>query len=194
MTSVRGAVVNPFLRRASRPFAPARRMIVDAVSERARARAIARAALAMTAALSLGLGGCATPASSSGAGVSASPLPPPAVTLHPDPAFAALPRYEGTIGHRAIVLHLGKKTDPEDAGGLHGEYQFEDTGQVLLVAGDESDGVLELDESDDGTRISGQWVGKLAADGTFKGVWSNVDESATESIDLHRASGATPAR
>ncbi|CAM2145375.1 conserved protein of unknown function [Pararobbsia alpina] len=143
--------------------------------------------------LTADLSGCAAPSSthaSTGASGSSTRLPPPSVTLHPNPAFAALPTYEGTLGKRAIVLHLGEKTDPEDSGGLHGEYQFRDTGQVVLVAGDAGDGVVELDESDDGTRISGQWVGKLAADGTFKGVWSNVDESDTESIELHRvASG-----
>ncbi len=110
----------------------------------------------------------------------------PAVALRPNPTFASLPRYEGTLGKRQIVLRLGDKTEPGDEGGLHGEYQFADSGQVLLVAGDADGGVVELDESDDGTRISGQWVGKLAADGTFKGVWSNVDESQTESIELHR--------
>jgi hypothetical protein len=132
------------------------------------------------------LGGCVTGAST-GSLASGSK---PAVTLHPDPAFASLPRYEGTLGKRAIVLRLGAKTGPDDGGGLHGEYQFTDTKDVRLVAGDSGDGgVIELDESDDGTRISGQWVGKLAPNGDFKGVWSNVDESVTESIDLHRVNG-----
>jgi hypothetical protein len=134
------------------------------------------------------LGACATGASS-GSPVAASK---PAVTLHPDPAFASLPRYEGTLGKRAIVLRLGAKTGADDGGGLHGEYQFTDTKDVRLVAGDSGDdGVIELDESDDGTRISGQWVGKLTPNGDFKGVWSNVDESVTESIELHRVSGAS---
>lgn len=158
-----------------------------------------RAAMAMSALLWLGVSGCAMQGAASSAGASksstaSSPLPPPAVTLHPNPAFAGLPTYEGTIGKRAIVLHLGEKTAPEDAGGLHGEYRFQDTGQVVLVAGDAGDGVVELDESDDGTRISGQWVGKLGADGQFKGVWSNVDESATESIELHRVTGKPSAK
>lgn len=136
------------------------------------------------------LGACATGSSpgSSGAGSK------PAVTLHPDPALASLPRYEGTLGKRAIVLRLGPKTGPDEGGGLHGEYEFTDTKEVRLVAGDSGDGgVVELDESDDGTRISGQWVGKLDAKGAFKGVWSNVDESVTESIDLHRVSGTPSA-
>ena len=156
----------------------------------------ARTGLIASMVLWLAVSGCAMQGASSSGGASTSStstsstaaraLPPPAVTLHPNPAFAGLPTYEGTLGKRAIVLHLGEKTDPQDAGGLHGEYRFQDTGQVILVAGDAGDGVVELDESDDGTRISGQWVGKLDASGTFKGVWSNVDESATESIELHR--------
>ena len=134
------------------------------------------------------LAGCATQSPGSGSAMSK-----PAVPLHPNPVYANLPRYEGTLGKRMIVLHFGAKTDPEDAGGLHGEYQFVDTGEIRLVAGDSGEGgVIELDESDDGIRISGQWVGKLGADGVFKGVWSNVDESVTESIDLHRISGGAP--
>jgi hypothetical protein len=142
-------------------------------------------AVALSAALAT-LSACVTGASTGGLAAGSKP----AVTLHPDPAFASLPRYEGTLGKRAIVLRLGAKTGPDDGGGLHGEYQFSDTQDVRLVAGDSGDGgVIELDESDDGTRISGQWVGKLAPNGDFKGVWSNVDESVTESIDLHRVSG-----
>ena len=136
------------------------------------------------------LGGCVNGPQAAHPAVSSKP----AVTLHPDPAFASLPRYEGTLGKRAIVLRLGAKTGPDEAGGLHGEYQFVDTKEVRLVAGDSGDdGVIELDESDDGTRISGQWVGKLAPNGDFKGVWSNVDESVTESIELHRVTTAPAA-
>lgn len=152
-----------------------------------------RATIVSVAVMSLDLAGCAVPSSTtdaSNASGSSSGRLPPAVALHPNPAYASLPRYEGTLGKRAIVLHLGEKTDPDDAGGLHGEYQFQDTGQVILVAGDGGNGVVELDESDDGTRISGQWVGKLNVDGAFKGVWSNVDESVTESIELHRVSAS----
>ncbi len=69
-------------------------------------------------------------------------LAKPAVVLHPNPAFASLPRYEGVLGKRQIVLRLGEKTDPGDAGGLHGEYQFADSGQVMLVAGDADGGVV----------------------------------------------------
>ncbi|MCA3846425.1 MAG: hypothetical protein IOB09_18735, partial [Burkholderia sp.] len=53
--------------------------------------------------------------------------------LKPNPEFARLPRYEGTLGDRPIVVHLGPKTDEE---GVHGEYQFADTGEVVLLAGD----------------------------------------------------------
>jgi hypothetical protein len=146
---------------------------------------MAAGTVALSAALVV-LSGCVTGAPAGNPAAASKP----AVTLHPDPAFANLPRYEGTLGKRAIVLRLGAKTGPDDGGGLHGEYQFSDTHDVRLVAGDSGDGgVIELDESDDGTRISGQWVGKLAPNGDFKGVWSNVDESVTESIDLHRVSG-----
>ncbi|RKP54812.1 hypothetical protein [Pararobbsia silviterrae] len=162
------------------PASPTRRVAWTSRRVFAGASLIALGVLALGA----GLGGCA--ASASSANAPGAPLPPPSVTLHSNPAFASLPRYEGTLGKRAIVLHLGQKTDPDDAGGLHGEYMFRDTGQVVLVAGDAGEGVVELDESDDGTRISGQWVGKLTPDGRFNGVWSNVDESVTETIDLHR--------
>lgn len=50
----------------------------------------------------------------------------PARPLRPNPEFARLPRYEGTLGGRPIVVHLGPKTDEE---GVHGEYQFVDTGK-----------------------------------------------------------------
>ncbi|WP_245982608.1 hypothetical protein [Trinickia fusca] len=107
---------------------------------------------------------------------------PAHAVLAPSPEFAQFPRYEGTLGTRSIVLRLGRKTD--DPSGVHGEFQFADTGQVVLVAGDLVDGTLEIEESDDGTEISGNWVGKVAADGSLSGDRMNVDDSDPQPFSL----------
>jgi hypothetical protein len=103
--------------------------------------------------------------------------------LKPSAEFAKYPRYTGTLGTRQIVLRLGPKTD--DPSGVHGEYQFTDTGQVILVAGDRDGDTLEGEESNDGTHITGNWVGKFAADGTLTGDRTNVDDSNPQPFDLH---------
>ncbi|MGF6601260.1 hypothetical protein P3T23_006001 [Paraburkholderia sp. GAS448] len=103
--------------------------------------------------------------------------------LKPSAEFAKFPRYTGTLGTRQIVLRLGPKTD--DPSGVHGEYQFTDTGQVILVAGDRDGDTLEGEESNDGTHITGNWVGKFAADGTLTGDRTNVDDSDPQPFDLH---------
>ncbi|WP_310633136.1 hypothetical protein [Paraburkholderia sp.] len=105
-------------------------------------------------------------------------------TLKPNPEFAHYPQYTGTLGKRAIVMRLGKKTDPDDPGGLHGEYQFTDTGEVILIAGDRTGQTLEAEESDDGTRIVGNWVGTFAADGSFSGDRMEVDDSNPQPFEL----------
>ncbi|CAD6549138.1 hypothetical protein ACFQ3P_23520 [Paraburkholderia sabiae] len=104
---------------------------------------------------------------------------PPAIQLplKPSPEFAKFPQYAGTLGKRQIVLRLGAKTDREDAGGVHGEYQYADTGEVILIAGDRDGDTLEVEESNDGTHITGNWVGKFAADGSLEGERMNVDDS-----------------
>ncbi|MBN3758023.1 hypothetical protein G3N95_34265 [Paraburkholderia sp. Tr-20389] len=104
---------------------------------------------------------------------------PPAMQLplKPSPEFAKFPQYAGTLGKRQIVLRLGAKTDRDDAGGVHGEYQYADTGEVILIAGDRDGDTLEVEESNDGTHITGNWVGKFAADGSLEGERMNVDDS-----------------
>jgi hypothetical protein len=97
--------------------------------------------------------------------------------LKPSPEFAKFPQYAGTLGKRQIVLRLGAKTDRDDAGGVHGEYQYADTGEVILIAGDRDGDTLEVEESNDGTHITGNWVGKFAADGSLEGERMNVDDS-----------------
>jgi hypothetical protein len=113
--------------------------------------------------------------------------------LKPSAEFAKFPRYSGTLGTRQIVLRLGTKTD--DPSGVHGEYQFTDTGEVILIAGDRDGDTLEVEESNDGTHITGNWVGKFAADGTLAGDRMNVDDSDPQPFDLHplAAGQAVPA-
>jgi hypothetical protein len=109
---------------------------------------------------------------------------PPAIQLplKPSAEFAKFPQYAGTLGKRQIVLRLGAKTD--DPSGVHGEYQFTDTGEVILIAGDRDGDTLEVEESNDGTHITGNWVGKFAADGALEGERMNVDDSDPLPFDL----------
>ncbi|CAB3745685.1 hypothetical protein GQ57_35440 [Burkholderia sp. MSh2] len=112
--------------------------------------------------------------------------PAPARPLRPNPEFARLPRYEGTLGGRPIVVHLGPKTDEE---GVHGEYQFADTGEVVLLAGDRDGDTLEIEESNDGTNITGIWVGRFDATGDLKADRMNSDESDPQPVVLRLAPG-----
>jgi hypothetical protein len=117
---------------------------------------------------------------------------PPAIQLplKPSAEFAKFPRYAGTLGARQIVLRLGAKSD--DPSGVHGEYQFTDTGEVILIAGDRADDTLEVEESNDGTHITGNWVGKVAADGTLSGERMNVDDSDPQPFDLRPLAAGAP--
>lgn len=116
--------------------------------------------------------------------------PPIQLPLRPSPEFAKFPRYAGMLGSRQIVLKLGPKSD--DPSGVHGEYQFTDTGAVILIAGDRDGDTLEVEESNDGTHISGNWVGKFAADGSVAGDRMNVDDSGPQPFDLKPLAAGQP--
>jgi hypothetical protein len=116
--------------------------------------------------------------------------PPIQLPLKPSPEFAKFPRYAGMLGSRQIVLRLGAKTD--DPSGVHGEYQYTDTGEVILIAGDRGDDTLEVEESNDGTHITGNWVGKFAADGSVSGDRMNVDDSDPQPFDLKPLAAGQP--
>ncbi|KVD03792.1 hypothetical protein WI77_30665 [Burkholderia ubonensis] len=114
----------------------------------------------------------------------------PARPLKPNPEFARLPRYEGTLGGRPIVVHLGPKENEE---GVHGEYQFADTGEVILLAGDRDGDTLEIEESNDGTNITGVWIGRFDASGGLKADRMNADESDPQPVVLRPARGSRAA-
>ncbi|CAG9258979.1 hypothetical protein C7402_1258 [Paraburkholderia unamae] len=114
--------------------------------------------------------------------------------LKPNPEFAKLPQYTGTLGKRPIVMRLGAKTDDDDPTGVHGEYQFTDTGEVNLIAGDRDGATLEAEDSNDGTHISGNWVGTFAEDGALTGERMEPDDSNPVPFDLKPvAQGSTAA-
>lgn len=121
------------------------------------------------------------------ADAAAATVPRAPAPLKPNPEFADFPRYAGTLGSRRIILRLGNKTD--DPSGVHGEYQFADTGAVVLVAGDREGDVLEIEESNDGTTITGNWVGRFSADGRLAGDRMNVDDSDPQPFDLRPLTG-----
>ncbi|MEX3839979.1 hypothetical protein [Paraburkholderia sp. BR10882] len=121
--------------------------------------------------------------------------PPVKSTLKPNPEFAKLPQYVGTLGKRQIVMRLGAKAGDDDPTGVHGEYQFTDTGEVILIAGDRADATLEAEDSDDGTHITGNWVGTFAEDGSLSGDRMDPDDSHPVPFDLKplAAGAAAPA-
>ncbi|ABC38748.1 hypothetical protein [Burkholderia thailandensis] len=129
--------------------------------------------------------GAAEAASAAAAQADASP---PAVPLKPNPAYARLPRYEGTVGGRPVVVRLGPKTDEP---GVHGECQYLDTGAVVLLAGDRDGDTLEIEESDDGTNITGVWIGRFDASGTLSADRMNADQSDPLPVALRPAGSAS---
>jgi hypothetical protein len=117
---------------------------------------------------------------------------PPAISLplKPNPEFAQFPRYVGMLGKRQIVMRLGPQSD--DATGVHGEYQFTDTGEVILIAGDRAGSTLEAEESNDGTHITGNWVGTFADDGSLSGDRMEVDDSNPVAFALKPLAAGQP--
>ena len=117
---------------------------------------------------------------------------PPAKPLTPNPAYARFPTYIGTLGDKQIEMKLGAK--PDERTGVHGEYRFAGASTVILVAGDRDGDTLEIEESNDGTHITGNWVGKFAADGSVSGERMNSDDSNPLPFDLKPlGSGPAPA-
>ncbi|WP_248319928.1 MULTISPECIES: hypothetical protein [unclassified Caballeronia] len=164
------------------------------------------AALTMTAAVfvALALAGCNSlmpPDASASASASARSAPsgesygadkairtlalPPQKPLAPNPEYARFPRYVGTLGGKQIEMKLGAKTD--DASGVHGEYRFAGSPTVILVAGDRDGETLEIEESNDGTHITGNWVGKFEADGSVSGERMDPDDSNAQPFELRPA-------
>jgi hypothetical protein len=78
----------------------------------------------------------------------------------------------GTLGDAQIQMNLRPKADEAD--GWEGNYFFFGQSAKILLAGEYEDGEIAMEESENGTDVSGQWNGKFSGD-TLVGEWMSVN-------------------
>ena len=96
----------------------------------------------------------------------------PARVLQPQPDYAKYPVYTGVIGDMPIHMRLGRKTGEIDS--VHGEYIAGKAPGVRLVTGEYENGGFLMEESDDGTHVTGTWEGAIDGHGIVRGTWTDV--------------------
>ncbi|WP_353157157.1 hypothetical protein [Herminiimonas fonticola] len=88
----------------------------------------------------------------------------------------------GTVGDVQVQVNLRPKEEVDE--GHEGEYFVFGNSHKILLAGEiEKDGILFMEESVNGTDISGQWDGKLEGD-VLAGTWMSADGSITKPFSL----------
>ena len=112
----------------------------------------------------------AAKAASGGNGFSAQTEP--SHVLQPQPDYAKYPVYTGVIGDMPIRMRLGRK--PGEIDSVHGEYAAGKDPGVRLVTGEYENGGFLMEESDDGTHVTGTWEGAIDAHGIVRGTWTDV--------------------
>jgi hypothetical protein len=90
----------------------------------------------------------------------------------------------GTLGDEQIQVNLRTKAEFED--GIEGDYFVFGTSQKVLLAGEIEGDELFLEESANGTDVSGQWEGKLAGD-VIAGEWQSADGKVTKPFQIRFA-------
>lgn len=154
-------------------------------------------AVSLIAALTCSIGSVAA-ATKAPVATPAAPEAPVAAVVSPTaPAIPALflkpVLLRGTLGDVNVQVQIRPKAEIDE--GIEGEYFiFGNTTQVLLAGEIEGD-ILFMEESENGTNISGQWDGKLEGD-ILAGSWMSADGSFTKpfSLKVVPLKPATPAR
>ncbi len=96
----------------------------------------------------------------------------PPVPAHPAGKF--LPGvYRGQLGKSQIEMVLRLQTDAEDS--VEGSYFVFGEGQTVEVVGEFEDDRFSLEESRNGTDVSGTWEGRIEG-GRISGSWADGDE------------------
>lgn len=87
----------------------------------------------------------------------------------------------GRLGDAQVQFNLRPKTEFE--GGVEGDYFVFGSSAKVLLAGEYEGEEVFLEESENGTDVSGQWNGKLSASG-FSGEWQSADGTVTRPFAL----------
>jgi hypothetical protein len=87
----------------------------------------------------------------------------------------------GTLGEQKIQAHIGPKEDITE--GIEGDYFVFGGPNKILLAGDLNRGELVMEESIDGKKISGRWIGTREGN-TLRGTWTSSDDSVSKPFVL----------
>jgi hypothetical protein len=87
----------------------------------------------------------------------------------------------GTLGSDQIQMNLRAKQEFED--GIEGEYFLFGGSRNVLLAGEIEDGEVFMEESENGTDVSGQWNGKLDGE-LFNGEWTSADGAVKKPFNI----------
>lgn len=102
----------------------------------------------------------------------------------------------GTLGDATIQMQVRPKADPAE--GIEGNYiVFGRSGRILLAGETDGDSLL-MEESENGTDVSGQWEGRKQ-DGEVRGTWQSADGAVSrqfvlKAIDAAATASAKPAQ
>ena len=87
----------------------------------------------------------------------------------------------GTLGDAVIQMQVRPKADPSE--GIEGSYiVFGRSGQILLAGETEGESLL-MEESENGTDVSGQWEGRQQG-GEVRGTWQSADGAVSRQFVL----------
>lgn len=89
--------------------------------------------------------------------------------------------FRGTLGGLPVQVSVRPKEIAEE--GLEGEYFVFGRSQKILLAGELDADNFFLEESENGTSISGQWDGKLQGD-MIRGDWMSADGAVSKPFSL----------
>ena len=143
---------------------------------------------AVVACITLMLAICSLPQRSlAGDAPTAGPLPAP-IAHSPAAALLARPAtLRGKIGAQPIEMHLQMKVPADE--GIEGDYLLTGQTHKILLAGESENDNLSLEESENGSDISGLWDGVI--DGrTIRGTWTSADGSVVKPFELSVAPAA----
>ena len=109
----------------------------------------------------------------------------PAAPLAQSPAAALLARpvtLRGKLADQPIQMHLRLKAQADE--GIEGEYFLFGRSQKVLLAGEADNNTLTMEESENGTDISGQWDGRIEGN-MIRGTWTAADNVTTKPFELN---------